>query len=256
MRLDKYLVETGFFVSREKAQLAIKEGRVFVNGKIGKSSTILSESDKVEVRAGDEYVSRGAYKLIGAQTIFGVNFFDKVVLDIGASTGGFTQVALLGGAKKVYALDIGHGQLDQRLVKNDRVVDLSGLDFRASKKLDDVNLIVSDLSFISLRHILPKITEEYPQIEAVLLFKPQFECGEVLARKYKGVVLDKKLHMNLLSDFVSYLSSLPVTISGLTSSPITGKNGNIEYLIHLNTINKAIDVKKVVDEAFDKIKKN
>ncbi len=205
------------------------------------------------------YVSRGAYKLLGAIEKFGIDLNGKVVLDIGASTGGFSEVCLENGAKKVYALDVGKSQLDKKLKLDKRVVDIENTDFREVSKevFQDVDFITGDLSFISLRHIFPKIVEIFgASKEICMLFKPQFECGKEFAKKFKGVVLDKKLHKNLLEEFCLYLKGLGFKISGLCYSSIQGKEGNIEYLFYLNgEQNFDGNVSKVVDEAFEILKK-
>lgn len=256
MRLDKFLADKKIFASREKAQTAIKEGQVFVDGKIVKDCAYLvGENSEIRLENSHNYVSRGAHKLAGAIKSFNLDFNGKIVLDIGASTGGFTQVALDNGAKKVYALDVGSGQLADVLKQDSRVEDLSHTDFRTSQKLEDVNFIVSDLSFISLRHIIPKMIESYNGVEAMLLFKPQFECGPIVAKKYNGVIKDRKIHQKLLDDFTQYLTFFHIKISGLTNSPITGKSGNIEYLFHLNGEKSSVfDVKKIVESAFSALK--
>lgn len=251
-RLDKFLFEKNYFISREKARVAASEGRVFVDGKAREPAFKVDGSEKIEIKNEDKYVSRGAHKLAGAIKIFEVDLSGKVVLDIGASTGGFSQVALENGAKKVYALDVGKSQLDERLKADERVVDMSELDFRASQKLDDVDFIVSDLSFVSLKIIIPEILQRYQNLPMILLFKPQFECGREIAKAKKGVVRDRKLHEKLLNDFVRYFEGFRIAVCGLTFSPITGKSGNIEYLFYLNgEKNFAFDVKKVVSKAFE-----
>lgn len=253
-RLDKFLVVKGYFPSREKAQTAIKGGQVFVDGKTRDCAFKVSGEEEILVQQPFLYVSRGAFKLLGAIACFGLELKDKTVLDIGASTGGFTQVALEAGAKKVYALDVGSGQLDDGIKSDSRVVDLSKTDFRTSEKLEDVDFIVSDLSFISLKHIIPKLVEEYNGVECMLLFKPQFECGPATAKKYNGVVRDKKIHVKLLEDFVLYLTFFKFTISGLTYSPVAGKSGNIEYLFHLNGKKGGkFNINKIVDSAFSSL---
>ncbi len=256
-RLDIALVKLGYFSSREKAQECIKKGEIYVNGKaVKKPSFLVSEGDKVENNCKEEYVSRGAYKLKGADEKFKLDFVDKVVLDIGASTGGFTQYALLKGAKKVYSVDVGRGELSPVLQVDGRVTNIEGQDFRTLDKniCPDVNMIIGDVSFISLKHIFPKIVEMYGEkIEVVMLFKPQFECGKEAAKKYKGVVLDKKLHIKLLEDFLVYLTTFGFKVCGLTVSSIRGKEGNIEYLFHLNGANcQEINIEKIVNTAFGK----
>lgn len=255
LRLDLYLVEQGKYLSRAKAQEAIKAGQVLVGGKEAKASMLVDENSQIEILQTEHYVSRGAKKLLHAAECFDFTFKDKVVVDIGASTGGFTQVALEYGASKVYSVDVGQGELAQILRDDPRVVNLENHDFRAltNDDLKGVNLVVSDVSFISLRHILPKINEILGKTEGILLFKPQFECGKDYARKYKGVVLDKKLHQSLLKDFITYAQGLGFTICNLTPSPIHGKEGNIEYLFHLNGTTQAqINVEETVSIAFNK----
>ncbi len=253
-RLDKFLFSKGYFSSRQKAQQAIEEGKVFVDGKLKNPSFNVLGNEKIEVLNDEEYVSRGAFKLLKAVDVFGLNLKDKVVLDIGASTGGFTQVCLKEGAKKVYALDVGKGQLHDKLKVSTKVVDLSETDFRTSKKYDDVDFIVSDVSFISLKHIIPEILQRYEFVPVVVLFKPQFECGMEFAKKKNGVVKDKKLHLKLLKDFIEYLKGFHIKISGTAYSPIAGKNGNIEYLFYLNGQKDFVEkIENIVDEAFKKL---
>lgn len=253
-RLDKFLVMKGYFISREKAQTAIKEGGVFVDGKVRNCAFAVSGEEMIEVKNASKYVSRGAYKLRGAIEEFKLQLRDKIVLDIGASTGGFTQVALEEGAKKVYALDVGTNQLAAQIKSDSRVIDISKTDFRLAPQFEEVNFIVSDLSFISLRYIIPKIVEQYKGVEMAILFKPQFECGPAIAKRGGGVVRDSKLHIRLLEDFVDYLSFFKIQVSGIAHSPITGKTGNIEYLMHLNGgKSKNINIKKVVLEAFSQL---
>lgn len=262
-RLDILLVERGEFSSREKAQTAIKKGRVVADGKVqNKPAFLVSENSKIEVVQDENYISRGAYKIEKAKEFFGLDFFDKVVLDIGASTGGFTDFALRNGARQVLAVDVGNGELAKNLREDKRVINLENQDFRTidNNICKDVNMIIGDLSFISLRHIFPKIKEIFGETaEIAMLFKPQFECGTTIAKKYKGVIKDRKIHIKLLKDFVSYLQSFGYNIVGLTYSPITGKNGNIEYLFYINKNCKQhfniTSIEKLVDEAFDKTKK-
>lgn len=260
MRLDKFLFEHGYTGSRSKAQSLIEEGLVCVNGKIiNKPSYELLCNENITIFSHPEYVSRGAYKLITAIEKFNIDFKERVVIDIGASTGGFTQVALEHGAKKVYAIDVGRGELAESLVSDKRVVNLENTDFRAINKeqVKDANIIVGDISFISLKHIFPKIKELFNSIEIVILFKPQFECGKDIAKRYKGVIKDKNVHKSLLKDFMFYLQGINFVACNLTYSQVTGKSGNIEYLFSINGKEKAnIDVDSVVDAAFEHFKKN
>lgn len=255
-RLDMFLVMKGFQESRERAKRAILSGQVFVNGKTEKSPSAKVQ-DGDEITLGKDilkYVSRGALKLAKAVSVFDVNFCDRVVLDIGSSTGGFTEVSLENGAKKVFALDVGTNILHPRLRENDKIVVMENTDFRfvEQEKLEGTNLIVTDVSFISLRLIFPKIIEMFgKEIEIIALFKPQFECGEQLAKKFNGVIRNSKIHRELLTNFVNYIENFGMKITGFDYSPITGKEGNIEYLFHINGAGKKnYNIDKTIGEAF------
>lgn len=255
-RLDQFIVMKGLQESRERAKRAILSGQVFVNGKIASSPSTKINGDE-EITFGEnvlKYVSRGALKLVKARDVFNLDFKDRVVLDIGSSTGGFTEVALENGAKKVIAVDVGSNLLHPKLREDQRVFLYENSDFRLieSTKIEDADLIVTDVSFISLRLIFPKILEIFGKdIEGAILFKPQFECGEKLAKQYNGVIRNSKIHKKLLTDFCEYLSMFKFAITGLDYSPITGKEGNIEYLVHLNgKEKKKINIDAVVDSAF------
>ena len=257
MRLD-FVVAQRMNVSRTKAQNFIKEGCVFVEGaSILKPAFEVEDGLNVEIKPKDDYVSRGAYKLARAKDEFGLNFQGRVVLDMGASTGGFTQVALKNGAIKVYSVDVGHNELDKSLATDARVENREGTDIRTITKEEfyDVDLVVGDLSFISLKHILPVIHNQFGFVECALLFKPQFECGKVVAKKYKGVIKDKVVHKNLLKEFLDEIKIYNFKLSGLTHSAIKGKEGNIEYLVHLNgKSEKEVDITKIVENAFYSLK--
>lgn len=258
VRLDQFLVARGDCSSRERAAQAIKSGRVLVEGKVVSKPSFLVEGEEVTILPADEYVSRGAFKIKRAFEKFALSFEDRVVVDIGASTGGFTDFALKMGAKKVYAIDVGKGELAQPLRQDERVVVLEGCDFRTVDKnlCKGVNMVIGDLSFISLRHILPKVVELFGKdIEICMLFKPQFECGKEIAKKCKGVLKDRSIHKRLLKDFCGYVLGLGLKISALTFSPIKGKSGNIEYLFHINGKSISFDIEKVVEEAFVNAKK-
>ena len=255
-RLDQFLVMKGLQESRERAKRAILAGQVFVDGKVVSSpSQKISGEEKITFGKDIlKYVSRGALKLVKAKDVFDVDFRDKIVLDIGSSTGGFTEVSLESGAKKVIAVDVGTNLLHEKLRKDERISLYENSDFRLieSEKVKEANLIVTDVSFISLRLIFPKILEIFGKnIECVILFKPQFECGDTLAQQYNGVIRNSKIHKKLLNDFVDYLSHFGFEITGFEYSPITGKEGNIEYLFHLNGKKKnKFNIDKIVDSAF------
>ena len=247
------------FCSREKARYYIKNGDVSVNGTvIEKPSYDVSEKDGVEIRDSIGFVGKGGLKLKKAIESFRLNFFDKTVLDVGASTGGFTDCALQNGAKKVYAVDVGHGQLDPKLASNDRVVNFEGrniLDI-SPENIDKTDIVVSDVSFVSIKKILIHISnfiDEYGQI--ICLVKPQFEVGK--KRLKNGVVSDAKTHVEVVSDILDYAESLGLTVSGLDFSPIKGGEGNIEFLLYL-TKNSALktttDIKTTVRKAHETLK--
>lgn len=257
MRIDLYLTENGFAGSRAKAQSLIIEGLVFVNGKkVNKPSQNVLGGEKIEITQHREYVSRGARKLLGGIDAFGIDFSNRIVLDVGASTGGFTQVALEHDAKRVYAVDVGKNQLDKTLRDDDRVVSLEEQDIRTLdfEQVKDVDIIVGDLSFISLTKVLPHLKEMFGNVEMCLLFKPQFECGKSIASKYTGIIKDKKLHLNLIKDFVENVKLFGFEMSNVAPSPILGGDGNREYLVYLNGKVANFDIEKVVNDAFkDKI---
>lgn len=243
-------------VSRNKAQTLIKEGYVFVDKKeVLKPSFEVEDDKNITIKNHDNYVSRGAYKLLRAFDEFDVDVQNKVVLDMGASTGGFTQVLLERGAKKVYSVDVGKGELDKSLLADKRVINMEGRDLRSVTKdeISDVEMVVGDLSFISLDKILPHVKMILGQIECVLLFKPQFECGKEIAKKYRGIIKDKTVHKNLLKGFVSALEVLGFSLSNLTYSPIKGGSGNIEYLVYLNAEKSPFNIDQVVDKAFEEL---
>lgn len=258
MRLDKYLYEKKGITSRAKAQQLIKNGLVFVDGKnILKPSYELLCYESITIAEYHDYVSRGAKKLLGAIEKFQLDFKQKIVIDIGASTGGFTQVAIEHGAKKVYAVDVGKDELDKSLKEDIHVINIENTDFRnlEKDKVSDVNMVIGDISFISLKHIFPKIKEMFIKPEIVILFKPQFECGKEIAKKYKGVIRNSSIHKNLLKDFIAYLNGINYEVCGLTYSPIQGKNGNIEYILYINGEKHfPFDIDKTVTSAFEQFK--
>lgn len=234
MRLDLFLVEKGYAASRAKAQELVKETCVIVNGRtVTKPSLKIGDDDTVEVTGAlYPWVGRGGCKLDHALSFFDIDVMNKVCLDIGASTGGFTDVLLHHGAKQVYAVDVGHGQLHEKLVSDLRVVDLSKTDARHLTPLTPVpEIVVCDASFISLTKILP-VPLGLCQSGAVLvaLIKPQFEVGKKnLARG--GLVKDEALQQKTCEDIKGWLQQSGWDVSGITDSPITGGDGNLEFLI-------------------------
>ena len=236
-RLDAEMVARGIARSRERAKEMIASGSVTVNGVTAKkASDSVSEGDVILSCEQEIYVGRGALKLEKAAEEFGLEFADKVCLDIGASTGGFTDFMLKGGAKHVFAVDVGHGQLAPSLKADERVTDLEGTDIRDITAEDiggEADFICADVSFISLTKILPKIYELLKEGAcASVLIKPQFEAGKKDIGK-KGIVKDRKVHIRVLTETDAFASSLGFICEKYTYSPIKGGSGNIEYLVKL-----------------------
>ena len=237
-RLDVLLVERLYADSRTKAQAIIMSGNVYVNGqKADKPGTSFEETVEIEVRgAVCPYVSRGGLKLEKALRDFGVKPEGYVCSDSGASTGGFTDCLLQQGAKKVFAIDVGYGQLDWKIRSDERVVVMERTNIRYVTPEDlgePLDLSVIDVSFIGLEIVLPTIkTLLKPTGQVLCLIKPQFEAGKENVGK-KGVVRDPKIHKMVLDNFVSLVNSLEFRILGLTFSPVKGPEGNIEFLGHL-----------------------
>lgn len=300
MRLDDRVKEI-FNISKTKAQKYIREGIVKVDDKIvtkpGYILKDLKDEEKYNIEIIEEknryiYVSQGALKLKKAVEEFKLEEIlkDNICIDIGSSTGGFTEVLLENGVKKVYSIDVGTSQLDEKLKKNNKVISIENTDFRniqidkANKfRNDNIDTIVGDLSFISLKKIIDKIVEIEPQ-NIILLIKPQFEVGEDIARKYNGVIDDKKKHIEIIEDIISYyLDKLnnnndsnnnnicykdneKYILKGITYSEILINNlkekKNIEYLMYIgkdiDRLEKNIekekynyDIKEIVEKAFN-----
>lgn len=239
-RLDVLLVERGMFESRQKAQATIMSGLVYVNGqKVDKAGNPTDENASVEVRGKAlKYVSRGGLKLEKAMASFPIDLQGKVAADIGASTGGFTDCMLQNGAQKVYAVDVGYGQLAWSLRSDPRVVCLERTNARyltAEQIPEPLDFASIDVSFISLKLILPALRplmSENGQIAC--LVKPQFEAGKDKVGK-KGVVRDPEVHLEVLEHFLEHAAQANFYVAGITYSPIRGPEGNIEYLGHLTT---------------------
>ena len=237
-RLDVLLTEQGYADTRSKAQAIIMAGQVYVNGqKADKPGVSYEEAVQLEVR-GDvcPYVSRGGWKLEKALRDFGVKPEGYVCSDSGASTGGFTDCLLQQGAKKVFAIDVGYGQLDWKIRSDERVVVMERTNIRYVTPEDlgePLDLSVIDVSFISLGIVLPTIkTLLKPTGQVLCLIKPQFEAGREKVGK-KGVVRDPETHKEVLDNFVALADDLGFTVLGLTFSPVKGPEGNIEFLGHL-----------------------
>jgi len=238
IRLDVALVEQGFAESREKAKALIMAGIVFVNNqKSDKAGNTISADDVIEVRGETlKYVSRGGLKLEKAVKVFDFTLQDAICADIGASTGGFTDCMLQNGANKVYAIDVGYGQLAWKLRTDERVINLERTNFRYVTREqipDELDFASVDVSFISLSLILPimrTLLKEGGQ--AVCLIKPQFEAGKENVGK-KGVVRDKNVHIAVIEKIISLIEKNKFSLLGLDFSPVKGPEGNIEYLCHI-----------------------
>jgi len=232
MRADRLLVERGLFESRAKAQAAIAAGLVIADGvTVRKASDEIAIDAAIDARAAHPYVSRGGVKLAAALDTFGFDPKRRIGLDVGASTGGFTQVLLERGATRVYAVDVGRAQLHASLRERPGVVSLEQTDIRELKPLKpEPDLVVIDVSFISLKQVLPaalKLAASSAQL--IALIKPQFEAGR--ERVKKGVVRDAAVHVAVCDDIAAFVASLGWRVVGLTPSPITGGDGNAEFLL-------------------------
>ncbi len=261
-RLDTLLVEKGFESSRERAKAIIMSGIVYVNNqKVDKAGYFCEPEDVIEVRGSTmPYVSRGGLKIEKALAYFHYDPTDKVVIDVGASTGGFTDCLLRNGAKKVYAVDVGYGQLAWSVRTDPRVVVMERTNIRHVKPSDlqePPQLSVSDVSFISLKLVLPVVKELLtPDGEVLTLIKPQFEAGREKVGK-KGVVREKSTHIEVLQNTLNFAKECGFSVKGLTFSPITGPEGNIEFLAWLSVqpSEEHYDIEKTVEEAHECMRK-
>ncbi len=265
-RLDLVVFEEGHTDSREKAKALIMAGQVYVNGqKELKAGAPIKPDDKIEVRGSKmPYVSRGGYKLAKAMETWGLTLEGKTCMDIGASTGGFTDCMLQNGAVKVYAIDVGYGQLAWKLRSDDRVVNLERTNFRYVTEAEipePIDFASVDVSFISLKIILPVLRQRLCDAgQAVCLIKPQFEAGKEKVGK-KGVVRDLSVHAEVVETITRFALENGFTVLGLTFSPIKGPEGNIEYLIYLEKTespeNKAeVDATELAQQSHDVLNGN
>ena len=267
-RLDKYLTDLGYFETKSKAAAAILAGHVKINDEyITKAGFQINPAKEYEIVVKSmPFVSRGGFKLKKALDTFPVKIENRICLDAGASTGGFTDCLLQNGAKFVYAADVGYGQLDWKIRSDSRVktierTNLKNCDFEEiySEGETIADLLVSDLSFISLTKVLPNLKKLLaPDFhEMILLIKPQFEAGKEKVEK-GGVVRDKKVHQEVITNVISCAKELDYTINGLTFSSIKGPSGNIEYLIWLSNHNGEeipFDILNIVETAFETLNK-
>ncbi|RJO61574.1 TlyA family RNA methyltransferase [candidate division WS5 bacterium] len=269
-RVDLLLMEKGLAESRTKAQAYLMSGVVLVDGqKVDKAGTLVEADATVEIKEKSPYVSRGALKIEKAYKEFGLDLKNKVICDIGSSTGGFTDFALQHGAKRVYAIDVGYGQLDQKLREDSRVVVMEKTNFRNVSELPEkIGFFICDVSFISLKKIIPQIKTichsrpplSFPRrreslrrinsggnldprvkpeddssckTQCILLIKPQFEVGKEIADKAKGVIKDEKIQAEVVEDIAKFAEENGFGVMGITESAITGAKGNREFLIWL-----------------------
>lgn len=258
MRIDCYLVENKIVKSRERAKEHIKNGDVYINGKeVTKPSAEVIDGDNVEFRGAVlKYVGRGGLKLEKAVDVFKIELNGKVCMDIGASTGGFTDCMLQNNAKYVYAVDVGHDQLDEKLCTDSRVCNMEKTNFTElfPENFDPYPSFFSvDVSFVSLKKIIPKLSDFMKEGScAAVLIKPQFEAGKSDIGK-NGIVKDRKVHFRILNEIIAFFSQNGLAVKALDFSPISGGDGNIEYLsyiVHSDENTSVIDIKKVIDEAF------
>lgn len=262
-RLDTVVFEMGFTESREKAKAVIMAGEVYVNNqKSDKPGTEIKEDDVVEFRGkAPKYVSRGGLKLEKAMSCFPISLEKKICMDVGASTGGFTDCMLQNGAVKVYSIDVGYGQLAWKLRCDERVVNLERTNFRYvtdEQVPDKIDFSSVDVSFISLSLILPVLFNILSNNgEAVCLIKPQFEAGKEKVGK-KGVVRELSTHLEVVEKVVSIAASLGFSVRGLNYSPIKGPEGNIEYLMYIkkdgkNDVSDNVDIDFVVNSSHEEL---
>ncbi len=235
-RLDEILLETDMVLSKEEAFIVVTEGKIFVDGQKAISpGQPVNPDSKIELRRGREFVGRGALKLKGALEQFKIDVTGKVCVDIGASTGGFTQILLRAGAKKVYAIDTTRGKLDLKLRTDPRVVVMENTDVRDVQSLpDQVQCVTIDISLIPLENILSRIAGHFLQkgTEIIALFKPQYQTRDQADLKH-GIIIDDTVRQRLLHDFLTWVEENGFEIIDQMKSPIQGSEGNIEYLLHL-----------------------
>ena len=256
-RADILLSENGLISSREKAKTIILKGEVYIGGKrVRKPSERFLEGLDIDVRINPlVYVSRAGLKLEKAIDEFNIRLKDMIVMDIGSSTGGFTECMLEEGAKRVYAIDVGKDQLVEKLRNDSRVIVMEGTNIRdltQEEISEEIDFISIDVSFISLKLVIPiaiKFLKDDGEI--VALVKPQFEVGKNNIDK-KGIVRDKKLHVNVLNSIVEFCNSLGLRLEGITFSPIAGSKGNIEFLIYLKRGIDDGEAKKSINEILKK----
>lgn len=255
-RLDIELVNRGIFESRSKAQNEIKNGNVYCNNKcVTKSSFNICNEDKIEIK-GDtlKYVSRGGLKLEKAIKEFNISLNNKIMIDIGSSTGGFSDCAIQNGINKIYAIDVGTNQFNKNLLGNKRINLYEKTDFRKIKNsiIEDGNIATIDVSFISVTKLTNKLGELINLKEIICLIKPQFECGLEVANKYKGLPLNKEVHREVINKVINSFKNINFNLKDLTYSPIKGGDGNIEYLAYFTREkSQSLSINSIINKAFE-----
>lgn len=256
-RLDDLLIEKGFYNSIEEARSAIMEGLIYTDGYLF-TKPGMEYKDNINIyikKQKHNYVSRGGLKLEKAIKEFNINLKDKIIIDVGCSTGGFTDVSLKNGAKLVYALDVGTNCLSYNLRIDKRVVIMEKTNFKESKTEDfsfPIDLITVDVSFISLKSLITSIKNILPKSkELIMLIKPQFESTREEADLNEGIILDKEVHKNVIKNILNFFEDNNLIIQNLTFSPIKGRRGNIEFLAYFikEGIKKEINIENIVEEA-------
>ncbi len=255
-RIDKLLVEKGFFKSRTAAQAAIMAGQISIGDQVvQKASDSVDKQTEINIKESAKYVSRGALKLKTALEHFSIDVEGKIALDAGASTGGFTQVLLEHGASKVIAVDVGYGQFDYNLRRDKRVklLERTNIRYLDAESIESVDIVVADLSFISITKVMDNImTMTKSDAEFVILIKPQFEAEPRFAKK--GVVRDKNVHKQVLENVLSQLEKKALFVAGLIPSPIKGPKGNIEFLAYLRRKSvKGLTIQEAIDFALEQV---
>ena len=231
MRLDKYLVEKGYFESRNRALDAIKRGKVFVNGQVAKASMKCNENSNIDIDQEKFYVSRSAKKLEIFLEEYPLNLEEKRAIDVGSSTGGFVQILLENGVESVACVDVGSNQLHHSLRDSSKVAIFEETDIRVFEPSTPFDLLTCDVSFISLLQIMEAI-DRLAKDEMILLFKPQFEVGRTVKRDSRGVVVDEKAILEAKNRFEAKAKELKWELIYQTTSKLTGKSGNLEYVYY------------------------
>jgi 23S rRNA (cytidine1920-2'-O)/16S rRNA (cytidine1409-2'-O)-methyltransferase len=260
-RLDVLLVNKGLFPSREKAKTSIMAGLIFVDGQLSdKAGNLVDTEANITIKDNlCPYVSRGGLKLEKSMALWNINLTDAICMDIGASTGGFTDCMLQNGASKIYAVDVGYGQLDYKLRNNPKVINMEKCNIRYVDKttIEPLDFVSIDVSFISLKLVLPVASSLLKEDgKLVALIKPQFEAGREQIGK-KGIVRDRNVHTQVVKNVIKYSLNCNLNPAGLTFSPVTGAKGNIEYLLFVDGKIKIKDTSILEDElAIEDIEKS